>query len=433
MEPQLSSSPPDLHGFALVSGLYGPGSWAGWFLCIIGSWTHLIVSHQNPHRRTRKLDANLWAYLAALNWAAADLIRHTATLRSLYDAASETEPWTKEVASVGAALTVVGWGSCHAHVQCCIAKYRNGDRKRALVLFLALLLPSASICIAGLRLGLWRPIATFSCMGVVEFPLYERDYDIIVLLPAFYWKGMGTGMQLFGLVFMFWAGVVWATASCCFVLRTVGVAVAPFVARLMALILAKMPRRPRKFLMSLKAPFLSWQSENVTYREPVVSFIWRMAVSVLYLVAGAWALGLSVIMTVIMVGSSFAYVLMGYLFGSGHSDACFFMPCAPQSLSDTDQAGALFVGLVLFVGLEIVAPSYAMLKRRYTDDESFRRTVDQRISAGVMGRVVGEFVGSVAEGNTPISAAARVNSGIQLEEGAVPSSRRGAGNTGVGW
>ena len=43
------------------------------------------------------------------------------------------------------------------------------------------------------------------------------------------------------------------------------------------------------------------------------------------------------------------YVFKGYLLsGPVHSESCFFMPCAPQSISDTDQAGALFLGNSIF-------------------------------------------------------------------------------------
>jgi len=104
------------------------------------------------------------------------------------------------------------------------------------------------------------------------------------------------------------------------------------------------------------------------------------------------------------------------------SDSCFFMPCAPQSISETDQAGALFIGLFLFLAVEIVIPLYKILKMRYRDDENFRLMVDRRFQAGVIRRVVGEATGNTP--GVPLRSMSRVNSGIELEEGFAAVSRR---------
>jgi hypothetical protein len=79
---------------------------------------------------------------------------------------------------------------------------------------------------------------------------------------------------------------------------------------------------------------------------------------------------------------SFVYITGPLFLRFVHSESCFFMPCAPQSISETDQAGALFIGLFLFIGVEVAFPLYARLKRRYADYERFRRTVDRRFAGG---------------------------------------------------
>ncbi|KAH6677738.1 hypothetical protein B0J14DRAFT_636387 [Halenospora varia] len=114
LELSLSKSPPDLLGFSEVSGLYGPGTWAAWFLVIVASWLHLLYLLAEIEI---KLDINMWAYLLGLNWAAVDLIRHSRHLSSQYYAGIGSEQWSKEAASVGAALTMVFWGSCGALAQ----------------------------------------------------------------------------------------------------------------------------------------------------------------------------------------------------------------------------------------------------------------------------------------------------------------------------
>jgi hypothetical protein len=60
----LSIDPPDLHGFSHVSGLYGPGAWSAWYLCIVGSWLGLSrkISGSKKTGALGKLDLNLVTY-----------------------------------------------------------------------------------------------------------------------------------------------------------------------------------------------------------------------------------------------------------------------------------------------------------------------------------------------------------------------------------
>ncbi|KAH6677739.1 hypothetical protein B0J14DRAFT_585047 [Halenospora varia] len=119
---------------------------------------------------------------------------------------------------------------------------------------------------------------------------------------------------------------------------------------------------------------------------------------------------------------SVVYVFKAYLFGSSHSVSCFFMPCAPQSISETDQAGTLFVGLALFVGVEILPPLYATFKKRYVEGRQFEQSVDRSITNGAMRRLVDGSLRSLVGGNGPVPTTRRVNSGIELEEGVYSGS-----------
>jgi len=102
------------------------------------------------------------------------------------------------------------------------------------------------------------------------------------------------------------------------------------------------------------------------------------------------------------------------------------MPSAPQSLSEIDQAGALFTGLFVFVSVGVVIPVLGWLKAKYREEESFRRVVNRGLQAGGLRRLFGGVGGSIPE--VQFTAALRVNSGIVLEEGRASLSRCGTLN-----
>ncbi|KAJ5663977.1 hypothetical protein N7507_004708 [Penicillium longicatenatum] len=39
---------PDSLGMAEISGLFGPGSWSGWFLTLVASWWQIIRVSEEP-------------------------------------------------------------------------------------------------------------------------------------------------------------------------------------------------------------------------------------------------------------------------------------------------------------------------------------------------------------------------------------------------
>lgn len=89
-------------------------------------------------------------------------------------------------------------------------------------------------------------------------------------------------------------------------------------------------------------------------------------------------------------------------------------------IGDRSSSG-LVIELFLFLGVEVIMPTYKPLRKKYRYEESFRLTVNRGLQAGMMRRVVGEAASSPPEAT--IMATSRVNSGFALQEGLV--SRRG--------
>jgi hypothetical protein len=60
--------------------------------------------------------------------------------------------------------------------------------------------------------------------------------------------------------------------------------------------------------------------------------------------------------------------------------SCFYMPCSTNPISEMDQAGTLFIGLVLFVVGEIVVPVRARFKKVAAERRNLEPQVAQRFS-----------------------------------------------------
>jgi hypothetical protein len=63
---------------------------------------------------------------------------------------------------------------------------------------------------------------------------------------------------------------------------------------------------------------------------------------------------------------SIVYVFKAYFqHGSQVSGSCFFMPCAPQSLGDSDQLYPLMFGVLSFIGFDVLPVAYKIIKARF--------------------------------------------------------------------
>ncbi|KAH6713403.1 hypothetical protein BKA61DRAFT_691251, partial [Leptodontidium sp. MPI-SDFR-AT-0119] len=108
MHLQLNTSSPDPIGFGNVSGFYGPGAWAAWFLTLCASWINILGYK-------RGFDSSTFMYLIAINGSAIDILLH---LRAMVTLKQASDPaWMKEAASVGAAFMLTWWGLCGAITQ----------------------------------------------------------------------------------------------------------------------------------------------------------------------------------------------------------------------------------------------------------------------------------------------------------------------------
>jgi hypothetical protein len=122
---------------------------------------------------------------------------------------------------------------------------------------------------------------------------------------------------------------------------------------------------------------------------------------------------------------STAYIFKAYLSHSTTpSQSCYFMPCAPQKILDHDQIGALFVGIIIFLGAEVVYPLIQRLKRRRRERRGLRQDLDE---ADLMIQLARMNRSEEARENPP--PLVRVASGFEAEDG-VASTRNAAGRVG---
>jgi hypothetical protein len=109
--------------------------------------------------------------LLGTNWAAFDLVRYIAEVRSLErNSGGSSEMIGKEMCQIGAAFTVLWWGTLHALAQLCIVFTARNDTAKGLLQRKATL-----------AIGLAFPLIALS---VALFTLV--DYKI----PALYWSGI---------------------------------------------------------------------------------------------------------------------------------------------------------------------------------------------------------------------------------------------------
>jgi hypothetical protein len=108
----VTTAPPDPLGITQVSGFYGPGAWAAWFLTIVASWVRIF------RKSKERVDLNTALFLLGTNWAAVDIFRSIHALQSLLPNQPEYElNFTKCMGSYGAAFAVVFLGAVHALLQ----------------------------------------------------------------------------------------------------------------------------------------------------------------------------------------------------------------------------------------------------------------------------------------------------------------------------
>jgi hypothetical protein len=369
----LQTAPPDPIGFAQVSGFYGPGTWAGWFLTLCASWVRLV-------RNKPGFDLNTWLYLLGMNWAAIDLVMHMHELSKLRSA--NADDWMKGCALIGAALTVVFWGSLHAACQTGIsfALWGQGELQGWLTLVAGLLLPAISLTVALFALG-----------------LEGNTHEIADLVPALYYDSMianGKGGHHVSIAVALTSGA-WCLLLCIILL-------------LLFVWSVVLPESTKANVEAALNPIWSvWKERFQTgyfCSGFIIIYLTLITIAVTKQVRLFWLfLPYSPVLLVFCLfvwpfaGGFFILVIsISYAFkayvsrATSPSQSCFFMPCAPQSITETDQAFALLAGLFSFVVPEFGIPVIQRVRAQYRERRLFRQDVERRIELARMTRTVAE-------------------------------------------
>ncbi|KAJ5964799.1 uncharacterized protein N7479_004675 [Penicillium vulpinum] len=353
----VTSEPPDVLGIGNVSGFYGPGSWAAWFISIVASWGRLIRASEE------RFDPNTWLFLLGTNWAAVGLFRGIRMAQSIpLDSLTYDADLGSLKGSIGAAFTVTFWGSFHSSLQYLLTimlfDTLEPRRYRLWTLLLGMILPS---------LALMHSAAPIRTMNV----------------PALYWQAINSGAYDLNLIV--------AAGTPYFIM--------PFSVWLLWYL--EISLLPSVFSETLKQAF----NKVITSRMVVkvlrlFAFVSFFVVPISIIMINVtddprWWIGLLPIAPlylyflllafplfwIVLAGCASAwYAFVAYVTRSVKaSQSCFFMPCAPQSINEEDQLFALFAGLLVFIGWEIIPIIVKEFRKRYRDRREFVRDMEERM------------------------------------------------------
>jgi hypothetical protein len=109
-------------------------------------------------------------------------------------------------------------------------------------------------------------------------------------------------------------------------------------------------------------------------------------------------------------------------------DSCYFMPCAPQEISESGQSFPLLAGLFALIVAEVGLPLYQSHIRRRGEDAQFREEAERRFEMERVARSIDEVERTDAPGTIISSASGvarpgRINSGLMVEEGRARETR----------
>ncbi|KAF2806377.1 uncharacterized protein BDZ99DRAFT_94347 [Mytilinidion resinicola] len=346
----IRATPPDPLGIAQVSGFYGPGAWAAFILWISGSWYRLFEDQKAPGER-QKIDANACAFLLATNCAAIDVLRRVPSWLESLQVDSGIADREKEMGSFGAAITIVWVGMVNSWVQSSIRWIElNEDHKsfRMLTLIIGQILPSSALATVSL--------ASWAISG---------DLDRI---PALYFEGSGEALH-------------WV-----FFQSALSPGVMSVIAYWLCVIYFLCTWNFRLEPFNL---FIRICSVTVIILIPqLLFFLVTRAQSVSYLYICFFPV-------FVLMSTFFLYFVLCFIFplyalvtfrsiiftrGRTYNEACFFMPCAPQSLLEMDQAFALISGIVLLLLTEIAPLVLEKRRERRKFEEEVR---NERIDSSV--------------------------------------------------
>ncbi|KAN0110801.1 hypothetical protein V8E51_007188 [Hyaloscypha variabilis] len=348
----ITTSTPDPFGIANVSGVYGPGTWAAWFLTGVAAWWR-IIRHSEE-----KIDANTWAFIFGTNWAAVDVFRAIHSIGSISSPENEAELKTN-LGTFGAAFTVVFWGSFHAFSQLvatlAVFKYSDCLGKRLWTLITGLILPSIALLASAY---LFHPLQNYQAASELLPVLYWRGMDNSLHYVLFYIASL-TSVVLFPIIIL-WIKHCNPDPHWQYRTSSFDFGLSPEDRDIICLGVVYLVVSVATFIT-----ILIFHPEIFIFYHPMLLCLIitvLLAFNVPYVFFFVWIL-------IYTVGSAI-YVWKGYLCRNPKtwgSESCFFMPCSPQSIKDEDQMNALLAGLFLFVGLEGVPLVLKYLRRRYRE------------------------------------------------------------------
>jgi hypothetical protein len=356
----VTTAAPDLLGIANISGLYGPGAWAAWFITGFAAWWRIFA------RSEEKMDVNTWAFLFGLNWAAVDIFRAIHTLRSI--SPENDAELSSHMGAFGAAFTVVFWGTSHALLQVPITsvvfEYSEFRGQRMKTLGVGLILP----------------------LGALLASTYLfRDPRAFNLLPALYYRGMEQ-IHSFYLDIACLTPILFSPLAITWFLSHKLDSSDPTRAIFEPILL--LDGLPDNKIFDYVGAILSSISCGLFIVFIVLGLGMNNLVGFYFAIPvfSFLCLGLPILLPVVWVsflgtGSVF-YIWKGYFRRSPEtwiSESCFFMPCSPQSIKDEDQIYALLAGIFLFVGLEAFPPAFKRLRQWYRDNRLFVQMVEDAL------------------------------------------------------
>ena len=311
-------------GMNKVSGFYGPGAWAGWFLTVIASWIHLLK--RGPGSWS---DPTAWTYILGINLAAVDLICQFRFLpESRVKEATGSQSWNR-AGEVGAATVMIHWGLFHMVFQSYVLLGLYIDdiiRAPATVIAIGIVLPT--------------------CALFTEFWL-TAGIDV----PALFWasaRNEVTKEQPYWMAIAALSGAAIVPAGASFFwLRGIEETV-PTLAHSVG-------------------QYSPWLRKTI---QKTTNLAVNTAIGVSML-AGSAAFAVHQLNFFLCIPfPAMRYVWEAYIVRRASSSrSCYFMPCAPQSISDLDQLTPLFVGLFLLVVTEIAPLLHeALLKRKHRQE-----------------------------------------------------------------
>ncbi|KAJ5445952.1 hypothetical protein N7491_002034 [Penicillium cf. griseofulvum] len=172
----VTSEPPDVLGIGNVSGFYGPGSWAAWFISVVASWWRIIrISEES-------FDPNTWLFLLGTNWAVVGLFRGIRMAQSIpRDSLTYDAELGSMKGSIGAAFIVTFWGTFHGLMQYLLTMVLfdnlKTQRYRLWTLLLGMILPSLALMHSD-------PLKTMGVPTLYWHAMHSGAYDLNLVVSA---------------------------------------------------------------------------------------------------------------------------------------------------------------------------------------------------------------------------------------------------------